>query len=201
MIEGIDGSGKTTVAARTAALLQEDGCNVLLTREPGGTQDGNIIRSQVTSGSLRDVPDAEFLLFAADRALHVERVVVPALKQGIIVICDRMGDSSYAYQGFGRGVNLEMITAINRWVMRSLEPSLTVYLMIDYATAQSRISTRRNHEATAYDHERTAFFRNVARGYEALYADKPSILRLDSKLTIETNAQTIYQRICNLMDT
>jgi thymidylate kinase len=98
-----------------------------------------------------------------------------------------------------------MITTINQWVMQGIEPQLTVYLMLDYATAQQRINGRKTNEVTKrettpYDHEQAAFFRTVTRGYETLYQDKANVMRLDGKLTVETNAQAIYQSICSLLD-
>lgn len=199
VFEGIDGSGKTTVAQRTAALLQEDGCAVLVTQEPGGTNDGGTIRALLQQNALRTVPDAEFLIFAADRAVHVAQVILPALQKGTIVLCDRMGDSSYAYQGFGHGVDLDMITAINRWVMRGVTPHLTLYLAIDYTTAQQRRQSRASTDLNRYDQEKIQFFRRVVQGYEALYTNNRSAKRLDGSLTVETNAQEAYHAICALM--
>lgn len=199
VFEGIDGAGKTSIARRTAALLQEDGCDVLLTQEPGGTADGMSMRRLLEHTGIRENPEAEFLIFAADRALHMAQVVLPALQRGTIVISDRMGDSSYAYQGYGHGIDRAMITAINRWVMRSVTADLTVYVTIDYTTAQQRRQLRAGDDMSRYDQEKIQFFKRVVQGYEELYATRQGILRVDGQRTIETNAQDAYHAICALM--
>jgi len=197
-LEGIDGAGKSTIAAQVMRLLQEDGLDGFVTREPGGTPGGVAIRELLSSGACRSVPASEYLLFAADRLLHMEQLVIPALQRGKIVISDRMGDSSYAYQGYGRGVSVDMIQQINEWAMRGVKPDITVYLMIDYATASQRISGR-GVDGLGYDQEKIAFFQRVAQGYEALYAGRTDVMRIDARLPIDTIAQAIHQRVCALM--
>jgi dTMP kinase len=200
VFEGIDGAGKSTLATRVVSLLQEDSCQVLLTREPGGTQGGTTIRGCLSEGIGRQVPEAEYLLFAADRALHVAQVVLPALQRGTIVISDRMIDSSYAYQVCGRGIDGSMVHAINQWTMKGIVPDLTIYLAIDYATAQQRLNkTIRSGELMHYDQERADFFRRVTRGYDSLYANRDDVIKLDATQKVETNAQIVHQHICALM--
>ena len=113
--------------------------DVLLTKEPGATALGQHLRSLLQQRTSPICPQAEFLLFAADRAQHVTEVVLPALHSGKIVISDRMADSSRAYQEFGRGLESSWIKSINQWTMQGLEPDLTLYLKIDYATAFTRL--------------------------------------------------------------
>jgi dTMP kinase len=198
--EGIDGAGKSTLAARVASLLQEDSCQVLLTREPGGTQGGSTIRNCLSEGVGRSVPEAEYLLFAADRALHIAQVVLPALQRGTIVLSDRMIDSSYAYQVCGRGIDATMVQAVNTWTMKKIVPDLTIYLAIDYATAQQRLTKNaRADELMHYDQERSDFFRRVIRGYDTLYANRRDVIKLDATHKVETNAQIVHQHICALM--
>src|SRR6185436_4695206 len=121
VFEGLDGAGKSTIATRLSTMLQqEDRCTVLLTRQPGGTEPGQNIRTLLQSHQLQQNAEAEFLLFAADRALHVQHVIEPAICRGAIVVCDRMTDSSYAYQDYGRGVDRTMIRTINEWVMHGI---------------------------------------------------------------------------------
>jgi len=119
VFEGIDGAGKSTIAARLMTMLQqEDRCGVILTRQPGGTEEGRSLSELLKGGAFRDNPAAEFFLFAADRAVHMRKVIEPALRKGLIVLCDRMGDSSYAYQGFGRGVDRNVISSVNEYIMQ-----------------------------------------------------------------------------------
>lgn len=200
VFEGIDGAGKSTLAARVASLLQEDSCQVLLTREPGGTPGGTAIRGLISEGCYRDVPEAEYLLFAADRALHISQVILPALQRGTIVLSDRMIDSSYAYQVCGRGVDASVVATVNQWTMKGIVPDVTVYLAIDYATAQQRLNRgSRPGDLAHYDQERADFFRRVTRGYESLYANRSDVIKLDATHKVESNAQIVHQYICDLM--
>src|SRR5438105_480243 len=111
--EGIDGSGKTTAMRTLYEKLRAQGYAVLMTKEPGGTDVGKQLRAMVQSMAGRIAPATEFLLFAADRAEHMHTVIQPALRTGVIVLCDRMADSSIAYQGYGRGIDMQMIRQIN----------------------------------------------------------------------------------------
>lgn len=200
VFEGIDGAGKSTLAARVVSLLQEDSCQVLLTREPGGTPEGLTIRTWLGQGMAHKVSEAEYLLFAADRAFHVAQVVLPALQRGTVVLSDRMADSSYVYQVCGRGIDGAMVNAVNEWTMKGIVPDLTIYLAIDYTTAQQRLNKEfRPGELVHYDQERADFFRRVIRGYDSLYANRKDVIKLDATQKIETNAQIVHQHICALM--
>ncbi len=166
--EGIDGSGKSSAAH---ALHQSLSPNypTLLTREPGATHLGKVLRSLLQGRTFVLDPKAEYLLFAADRAQHMQEMVLPALNEGKIVISDRMADSSYAYQGFGRGVDPAMIYAVNSWAMQEREPDLTIYVMISYEEARRRLGAR-NEQETVFEQEQEAFFERVAQGFEAIFA-------------------------------
>src|SRR3990172_1551765 len=117
-LEGIDGSGKSTLANAIVTALTTLGKHVVLTKEPGGTALRTELRAILQTQKNPVCDKAEFLLFAADRSQHFKELIVPALEQGQIVISDRMADSSLAYQGFGRGLDKEMISSINRWAMQ-----------------------------------------------------------------------------------
>jgi dTMP kinase len=198
VFEGLDGAGKSTIATRLMTMLQqEDRCNVILTRQPGGTDLGKTIRTLLHREELHQNPEAEFLLFAADRALHVRNVIHPALQRGTIVICDRMTDSSLVYQGYGRGVDRTIIQTVNDWIMHGIKPDLTIYLVIDYTTAQQRIAGRPGNGT--YDNEQSTFFRIVAKGYEELYTQRSDVMRIDATLPIETIVHRIYQHVCALI--
>ena len=128
-IEGPDGSGKTTQARLLADHLRQAGQDVLLAREPGGTPIGDQIRQVLFSlDNKRMSPESEFLLFSASRAQLVREVLRPHLQRGGLVVCDRFADSSLAYQGYGHGLELEMVQAVTRLATGGLRPDLTVLL-------------------------------------------------------------------------
>ena len=180
-IEGIDGSGKSTLSKALYQQLMAQHCNVVLTKEPGGSKLGQVIRTVVQERTIAINPLAEFLLFAADRAQHFDEFVLPALNQKKIVISDRMADSSVAYQGFARGLPLESITAINQWCMRSVQPQLTFYLRIDAQTAFNRI-TARNQQLTSFESQKREFTNNVITGFDTLAQAHPErIVTLDAR--------------------
>lgn len=136
--EGLDGCGKTTQARLLARSLEEDGFDVVLTREPGGTPLGEKIRDLVLHGD--DVsPWAEAALYAAARAQHVEELIRPALARGAAVVCDRYLDSSAAYQGAGRGLGVDEVLALNLTVVGGLLPERTFLVEIDAETAAARV--------------------------------------------------------------
>ncbi len=136
-LEGGDGSGKSTQVASLARWLRGEGLEVVTTREPGGTEAGASIREVLLHGG--DLaPRAEALLYAADRAHHVATVVVPALRAGHVVVTDRYVDSTLAYQGGGRGLEVGDLAAVSAWAAGGLVPDLTVVLDVDPALASAR---------------------------------------------------------------
>jgi dTMP kinase len=126
-LEGGEGSGKSTLAVALAARLEERGHSVCLTREPGGTELGQAVQ-RLLEGGRAPSPLAELLLFEADRAQHISEVIGPALAAGKIVICDRFADSTLAYQGYGRGLDLEFIRKLNDETTEGWTPDLTLLL-------------------------------------------------------------------------
>jgi len=130
-IEGPDGAGKSTQIIFIKKFLEEKGYEVLLTREPGGTVIGEKIRGLLLDKSHQEMSDiTEALLYAASRAQHVAELIIPALSEGKIVLCDRFVDSSIVYQGKGRGLGLESITNINDFATCGLKPNLTILLLL-----------------------------------------------------------------------
>jgi dTMP kinase len=137
--EGPDASGKTTLARLVAERLRTEGRDVVLTREPGGTELGEQVRELVLhSGDV--APWAEAALFAAARAQHVAEVIRPALDRGAIVLCDRYVDSSLAYQGIARGLGLERVLELNLTAVDGLMPDRTVLLLVDAETQAARLA-------------------------------------------------------------
>lgn len=197
-VEGIDGSGKSTLARTLTEKLQEQ-LSVVLTKEPGGTAFGQHLRTIVQERTFILDPKAEYLLFAADRAQHMTELIKPALAQNKIVISDRMGDSSLVYQGYGRGLNLAMITTINSWALQERLPDITVYVRIDLPSALARIQ-QRNETITVFEQERQDFFQRLIAGYETLYKDHTDVpnthvLIIDGTQPQATVAQQAYDKV------
>lgn len=168
VLEGGEGSGKSTQARLLAERL-----DALLTRQPGGTEIGANIRAIVLADSGTDTDRAltdraEALLMAADRAQHVETVIEPALVSGRHVVCDRYIGSSIAYQGYGRGLDVDVIRSISGWAAGGLWPDLTVLLDVSEETARARIGDARDRIEAAGD----AFHRRVVEGFAAQALDE-----------------------------
>lgn len=183
-LEGLDGSGKSTVAAALAHALNQKGLPVILTKEPGATELGALVRMIVQEKQVALCPESEFLLFAADRAQHFAQIIVPSLKQGKVVISDRMADSSLAYQGFGRGLDLHVIKMVNQWTMKGIQPDLTLYLRLPPEVALQRVAKRKQ-QLTSFEQEKLQFFDRVYQGFEQLFAQKENGIIIDAQLALD----------------
>lgn len=177
-LEGPDGSGKTSQARALAGWLEELGYPLLATREPGGTRIGEAIRDLLHDCAYVEmVPQAEILLYSASRAQLVGEVILPALQRGCIVLCDRYFDSTYAYQGYGRGLSLDALRAITAFATRGVIPDLTLYLDVPPEVGLQR----RAHSGEALnrlDREALAFHQRVRAGYLELAQAEPARWRV-----------------------
>ena len=182
--EGIDGSGKSTHLRLLANFLQSNGLDVVLTREPGGTPVGNRLRAALLDAREEVDPLTELLVFAADRAQHVRRVLRPAIEAGRVIISDRYADATAAYQGAGRGFSAELISEIIGLATEGLKPDLT--LLFDLSVKESNTRTRRRtngqQAGDRLDGESTEFHTRVRDAYLHLAETEPHRVKI-----IETN--------------
>jgi dTMP kinase len=180
-IEGLDGAGKTTLAAGLAQRLPD----AVLLREPGGVEASERVRDLVKDPALRIGARAEALLYAAARAQLVEERLSPELAAGKLVLLDRFVDSSLAYQGAGRELGVEEVAAINAFATGGLKPALTLLLRIDPAAGRARQSGR-DESPDRLEREGGDFFARIAAAYDALAAAEPERFRvLDASLPPE----------------
>lgn len=199
-VEGFEGSGKSTLARSLGLLLSQQQLPVNLTKEPGGTPLGIIIRKIVQEQTTKICPLSEFLLFAADRAQHMQELIGPLLEQKYIVISDRLSDSSVAYQGYGRGLDISMIQQVNSWALQARVPDLTIYLKIDAKTALDRVKER-NMPLTAFEQEKQDFFERVIRGFDQLYKDRNDVMIVDATQQPEEVSKKVYHYIITWLTT
>ncbi|MDA2972159.1 MAG: dTMP kinase [Actinomycetota bacterium] len=165
--EGIEGCGKSTQATRLAADI-----GAVLTRETGGTQIGARIRDVLHDPANTHLsPVAEALLIAGDRAQHYAEVLQPNLSTGRHVVSDRSVYSSIAYQGYGRGLDLEQVRAVNRWAIHDRWPDLVVLLDMDHATAMARIGDR---ALDRFEREEAGFFQRIVEGFRTMASEDPA---------------------------
>jgi dTMP kinase len=192
--EGIDGSGKSTQLRLLANFLCSQGIEFLVTREPGGTPVGLRLRAALLDAQEQVDPLTELLVFAADRAQHVRRVLRPALEAGQIVLSDRYADATKAYQGAGRGFSAELISEIVQLATEGLTPDLT--LLFDLPVTESSVRTRRRSEARQIgdrlDSEDPEFHARVRQAYLSLAAKEPERFRI---VTTDGPVEESHQRV------
>lgn len=196
-LEGGDGSGKTTVLGRVAAYLQNRSMPYRITREPGGVEIAEKIRSIILDPA-HTAMDArtEALLYAASRSQHLAEVVEPALREGLTVLCDRFVDSSLVYQGHARGLGIEEVWSINRFAIGDRMPDLTFYLDVDPEIGLSRIAANQEREVNRLDLESLSFHQKVREGYQLLVDANPGrIVVLDANRPIHMVEQDIVRTL------
>jgi dTMP kinase len=175
-IEGGEGAGKSTVMAALSEALSAQGREVVLTREPGGTPEGEAIRALLLDPAQHLHPEAELLLMFAARAQLVRKVVRPALARGAAVVSDRFTDASFAYQGGGRGLDMGRIAELERWAA-GIRPDLTFLLDVGVAQGLARARSRGG-EPDRIERERADFFERVRATYLARAAAEPARFRV-----------------------
>jgi dTMP kinase len=193
--EGGDGSGKSTQSRRLAKRLQAEGRQVLLLREPGGTKLGEKVRKVLLERKHPIQPEAELLLFLAARAELVRDVIRPALARGEVVLCDRFSDSTLAYQGYGRGLDIESLTQLDVWATGGLVPDLTVLLDVPVEVGRAHVGK----DADAIEREDNAFHERVRRGFLTIAAEAPDrFLVLDATRNKADVSADVWRRIVTL---
>jgi len=187
--EGIEGSGKTTQIEKAGAFLAARDIPCIITSEPGGTPLGRELRQLLLHGTTLTLGiKTELLLFAADRAQHVEEIIVPALRAGTVVLCDRFCDATLAYQGYGRGWDIDAIREMNAFATQSLQPDLTLLIDVPVATGLRRVAGRpwsgeagrgaQEPPDDRFEGEEESFHQRVRQGYLHLAKEEPARFRV-----------------------
>jgi len=176
-VEGIEGAGKTTCMQVVTEVIEHQGINAIHTREPGGTDLGEDLRSLLLGHKHTGMSDdAELLMMFAARAEHIAQKIQPALDDGKWVLCDRFTDATYAYQGYGRGIPLEKIAGLENWVQGELRPDLTLLMDLPVEVGMERAGKRSapdRFESEAWD-----FFERIRQGYLSIAAEQPSRVKV-----------------------
>jgi len=195
-LEGVDGAGKSTHLGFVADWLRQQGREVIVTREPGGTPLGETLRELLLH---RDMDaDTELLLMFAARQEHLAQLILPALARGAWVLSDRFTDASYAYQCGGRGIAVERIAALESWVQRGFQPDLTLLFDVPPEVAEARRSAAR--EADRFEREADSFFSRVRNAYLDRSRAEPARIRvLDARQTIAALQMEIGQLLQALL--
>ena len=206
--EGLDGVGKSTQMENLARWLREQRLDVITTREPGGTDLGQKLRSVLLSSRTSGLsPMAELALMFADRAQHVDEQILPALHRGQWVLCDRFTDSSEAYQGGGRELGSEIVLQLHRTLCHNLKPDLTILMLTDLAHSLNRARRRnqeqsreKEHDENRFEQENRAFHKRVLDTYLAIAEREPQrLVKIEAKEHIarvqKKIAEAVEQRL------
>jgi dTMP kinase len=194
--EGPEGSGKSTQIRLLSEALKRRAMKVTVTREPGGSAVGKAIRRLLLNSPIKPSPDAELLLFLADRADHVASVIRPALERGEIVLCDRYEDSTFAYQGGGRGLSLPRLRRLNHEATGGLKPHLTILLDLPAEVGLARAGKREGGKKDRMEKERLAFHRRVRSSFRAFAEKEPKRFKvLDATKDVGSLADEIWKAV------
>lgn len=201
-LEGGEGSGKTTVLKQLAAELERQGHSVVCTREPGGIDIAEQIRTVILDRKNVEMdPRTEALLYAAARRQHLVERIIPALNEGKVVLCDRYIDSSLAYQGHARGLGIEEIYSVNKFAIDEWMPDLTLYFDVAPEVGLARIQKDSGREVNRLDVESLKFHEAVRTGYQLLVAQYPQRIRvIDAEKDIETVFKEAFKTLKDFME-
>ena len=193
--EGIDGCGKSTQLNLLSEYLKSEGLQVVITREPGAKGLGEKLREILLNYEGDVSSNCEAFLFLADRAQHIDTLVKPAIEAGKVVLCDRHTDSTIAYQGYGRGVDLEQIKMLNRIATSGLVPDLTFVFDLDVEISQMRVGKTKDRMESAGDD----FHNRVRKGYLEITKQEPERVKvINSDDSIENIFEKVKQEINRL---
>ena len=194
--EGIEGAGKSTQVNKLQKYLQEKNIDCILTREPGGTEVAEVIRGVLLDKQLPAMhSDTELLLMFAARAEHLQKKILPALQQGKWVLCDRFTDASYAYQGYGRGIDLQRLADLEQWVQGDVRPDLVFVFDLPVETGLARAGKRS--EADRFEQETSAFFNRVREGYLERASQNPERYKV---IDASQDEQSVWQQVQKIME-
>ena len=203
VFEGGEGSGKSTMIEKTFKWLNDNNINCIKTREPGGIKISEKIREVILDNDNVEMDSrTEALLYAAARRQHLVEKVIPALNDGIVVLCDRFIDSSLAYQGHARGIGIDEIMKINEFAIDGYMPDLSIFFDIEPNLGLERILMDNNREVNRLDKEKMEFHTLVREGYNLVYnMNKDRIVKIDASKSIEdvfSNVKKIISKELNM---
>lgn len=197
--EGIEGCGKSTQVDLLFDYLTGKGYRVIKTREPGGTVYGEALRDVALRKNFDVSPLSELLTIMAIRAQHVEELIMPALQDRTIVLCDRFVDASYAYQGYGRGIDLGIIETLNRLVTKGIRPNLTILIDCTAGLGLKR-KTKNDRSLDRFEKENLSFHRKIRNAYLKLAdEDKRRFFVVDGKARVDEVNRIIKEKVESLL--
>jgi dTMP kinase len=195
-VEGIDGAGKTTHLQWLREYFDRRGRVVIATREPGGTSLGEALRGLLLDSRYPIHPETEALLMFAARREHLDQVILPALAQGQVVLCDRFTDATFAYQGWGRGVSPARLEILERWVQGGLQPNLTLFFDVPVRVARERIGSDQAQDR--FEREQAEFFERARSGYLDRAARDPQRFRVIDATQSIADIQKVLENIVSV---
>ena len=195
-VEGTDGSGKSTQLKLLMDYLGTKNCDVVFTREPGGTEISEKIRDVILDINNKEMTDmTEALLYAAARAQHVQQKIIPAINEGKVVICDRFVDSSIAYQGAARGLGTDNIMQINSFALNGIMPDLTLFF--DLPPEKGILRKKNEKELDRLESEKLDFHINVYEGYKKLCSQYPDRIKV---ISADDTVENINRQVIEIID-
>lgn len=199
--EGIDGCGKSTQLSEASKRLNQEGFPIVVTREPGGTPIAEKIRSLLISPEHNEMAaECELLLYLAARAQHVKEKIIPSLDEGKIVLCDRFQEATFAYQGYGRGIPLEVLRSMNGYAAQGLSPDLTFIFDISPELSRTRLELM-NKGKDRLEQNGHDFFERIRDGYRTIARENPGrVVLLDGARSVGEISENVNRKIIELIN-